>query len=239
VSLTLLLCACDRRGTTHDGFEGTALTELWNTRKLQPGAVQFQSTIVRTGTKALAITLRPGDQVPEERGSVLERAELEEAKRQESTVDTPTRYAFSLFLPSDFPIVPTRLVLAQWKQRCELEQCTPDNPTLAIRYERGELFITHQTGAERRELYRTVKDVRNRWLDFRFEITFSRAARGIIRAWLGDEAIVDYGGVNAYPEGGGYNDRFYFKWGLYRDRMATPMTIYLDEYDKQTLTTPR
>jgi hypothetical protein len=29
---------------------------------------------------------------------------------------------------------------------------------------------------------------------------------------------------------------FYFKVGLYRDRMPAPMTIYVDEYRKEQLT---
>jgi hypothetical protein len=51
--------------------------------------------------------------------------------------------------------------------------------------------------------------------------------------------IVDKKGQTAYPPSGGYQSpgAFYFKIGLYRDRMALPMTIYLDEYGKQPLLT--
>jgi hypothetical protein len=44
-------------------------------------------------------------------------------------------------------------------------------------------------------------------------------------------------GVNAYPASGGYTSdgRFYFKLGLYRDRMPQPMSIYVDEYRKKSL----
>jgi hypothetical protein len=67
-----------------------------------------------------------------------------------------------------------------------------------------------------------------------FLICFSRQQSGQIRAWLNDEEIIDYEGLNAYPEAGGYPGRnqYYFKMGLYRDRMAEPMTIYFDEYAK-------
>jgi hypothetical protein len=51
---------------------------------------------------------------------------------------------------------------------------------------------------------------------------------------------VDYKGATAYPEKAatGYPDPslFYFKMGLYRDLMAEPMTIYIDEYRKVQLT---
>ena len=49
--------------------------------------------------------------------------------------------------------------------------------------------------------------------------------------------VIDHEGVTAYPESGGYAGRgqFYFKVGLYRDRMAEPMTVYVDEYRKKPL----
>jgi hypothetical protein len=75
------------------------------------------------------------------------------------------------------------------------------------------------------------------WLDFRFQIRFSRARSGRIKAWLGDTLVTDHRGVTAYPESGGYARPalFYFKIGLYRDRMSEPMTIYIDEYRKKPL----
>ncbi|MGB7749026.1 MAG: hypothetical protein WBN75_17245, partial [Verrucomicrobiia bacterium] len=60
-----------------------------------------------------------------------------------------------------------------------------------------------------------------------------------IKAWLNDKAVVDYTGVNAYPENAATSypnpGRFYFKMGLYRDLMAEPMTLYIDEYRKRQL----
>ena len=51
--------------------------------------------------------------------------------------------------------------------------------------------------------------------------------------------MVDYKGVTAYPEnvstGYASPSLFYFKMGLYRDVMAEPMTIYIDEYSKRQL----
>ena len=46
-----------------------------------------------------------------------------------------------------------------------------------------------------------------------------------------------YAGATAYAETSGYrkNGVFYFKMGLYRDRMAQPMTAYFDEYRKRLL----
>jgi hypothetical protein len=167
----------------------------------------------------------------------LERAEFQESRRLWSVEDSAYVYSFSVFVPPEFPIVPTRLVIAQWKQYCPVDVCTPDNPTLAIRYQAGELIIALQVTAEKEVLFRTRDDIRNRWLDFRFQIRFSRSQSGRIKAWLGDTMVVDYKGVTAYPASGGYVERgiFYFKMGLYRDRSPEPMAIYFDEYRKQQL----
>jgi SAM-dependent methyltransferase len=144
-----------------------------------------------------------GRLLKKERGSELERAELQELRRLWSMDDSAYEYSFSVFVPQDFPIVPTRLVIAQWKQYCPVDRCTPDNPILAIRYQAGELFIAKQASAEKEVLYRTRDDIRNRWLDFKFQIRFSRSQSGRIRAWLGDTMVIDDKGVNAYPEAGG------------------------------------
>jgi hypothetical protein len=63
----------------YDGFEKPALSAYWQTKKFLPGAVQIQSSVVRAGKSAARITLRSGDQIPQERGSELERAELRES----------------------------------------------------------------------------------------------------------------------------------------------------------------
>lgn len=228
---------CRRNVVVYDDFEKPVLSKYWQTKKFLPGAVQIQSSVVRAGRGAAGITLRSGDQIPQEKGSELERAELREAKRLWAVEESAHEYSFSMFLPQDFPIASTRLVIAQGKHRCPLDECTPGHPTLAIRYEAGELFITKQVAAEREVLYRTADDIRNRWLDFRFRIRFSRTQDGRIRAWLSDRMIIDHTGRTAYPQSGGYEGRavFYFKVGLYRDPMAEPMTVYVDEYRKQRL----
>ena len=103
----------------------------------------------------------------------------------------------------------------------------------------GVLRITHKIGPDQATLYETKAELRNRWLDFKFQIRFSTLADGRIKAWLNNEQIVDYTGVNAYPENAqtGFPNPgwFYFKMGLYRDLMVEPMAIYIDEYRKKEL----
>src|ERR1017187_831 len=212
----------------YDGFETAGLSKVWDTDRFEPGAAK--------------ITVRPRDKFEAGiKGSKdSERDELLEAKKLTSKEDVAYEQSFSMFIPTNFPIVPVRLVIAQWKQNCGgNDNCSDDSPVVAIRYVSGVLKITHQIGLHQTTLFETKAEMRNQWLDFKFQIRFSTNETGRIKAWLGDKQVVDYTGVNAYPENDqtGYThpSRFYFKRGLYRDLMAEPMTIYIDEYRKKEL----
>jgi hypothetical protein len=220
-----------------DDFESDSLQSIWTKEKFIPGALEIQSIHVRSGEKAAKLTLHQGDQIDKEKGSNLERAELREPKSLMAKEDGNYSYSFSLFLPSDFPIVPTRLVIAQWKQNCQSGNCDPNNPVIALRYESGVFRITLQVGPEKTTLYSQTESILNKWMDFRFNIRFSRNQDGRISAWMDNNEIIDYKGVTAYSETFGYpvQGNFYFKLGLYRDQMVQPMTIYIDDYKKQQI----
>lgn len=237
LALAFASVACSTTvGPVVDGFDAASLSDNWSSRKLLPGGLEITSSIVRAGSSAAHFTIRQGDQLPAERGSVLERAEIEEAEHLWSVEDLSYRYAFSLYLPREFPLVPTRVVLAQWKQECPIDACVPDNPLIALRYENGVFFITQQSTATRQTLYQSAADVRGQWLDCDFAIRFSRA-QGRVLASINGARVLEYEGPTAYPATGGYDNapRFYFKAGLYRDSVPETMTSYLDEYRKERM----
>jgi hypothetical protein len=233
-------CQSDKTAPVKDSFESDSVSSIWRKDKYIKGALEIQSARVRSGQKAVKLTLKPGDQISEEKGTIYERAELREPKELMSVEHQKYSYSFSLLLPGDFPIVPTRLVIAQWKQNCEDENCDPNNPVIALRFESGVFRITLQTGPERTTLYSRTETVLDKWQDFRFSIRFSRSVDGQIQAWLNNKEIIDYKGVTAYSEEYGYPHpgNFYFKFGLYRDQMDQPMIIYIDDYLKQQLKAP-
>jgi len=238
-AILISMSSCQSNQMTHiqDNFESDSLSKIWTNDKFIPGALTFQSKYFKTGNKAAMLTIRQGNQIDEEKGTILERAELKESKKLVSKENLNYYYSFSIFLPNDFPIVPTRLVIAQWKQDCKSENCDPDNPVIALRYSSGEFFITLQTGPNKEVLYSQKESILNHWLDFKFQIRFSRNINGVINARLNEKQIIDYKGVTAYSQEFGYTSQgdFYFKIGLYRDTMAQPMTIYIDNYTKQLL----
>ncbi len=228
----------------YDGFEAPTLSPLWEVTRIVPGALTLQSVITRAGHGAVQLTVRANDKF--EAGingdADSERDELLEARRLTSRENTPYEFSWSMYLPADFPIVPVRLIVAQWKQYCgsDTASCSDDSPVLAVRYVDGVLRITQSFGrSEEAVLYEEKRDLRGRWLDLRFQVRFTPQATGRVKAWLDGKQVVDFTGVTANPETAatGYPapSFFYFKMGLYRDVMPQPMTLYLDEYRKRQL----
>ena len=233
--------SCKTRINVYDGFESRKLSRIWDTDRMVSKSLEIQSEIVRKGERAAKITLRTGDIFEEgnAKSAPTERDELEEIGFLESVEHVKYEYQFSLFLPQSFPIVSARLVIAQWKQNCPHgAACSDDSPVVAIRYVAGELYITLRTDSGAITLYKTDDEVRNQWLDFKFQILFSKQSDGEIKAFLNNKEIINYKGITSYTENRGYasKSRYYFKMGLYRDIMSEPMTIYIDEYRKREIT---
>ncbi len=236
LSVSLISCSTEKV-ITSDSFEQDSLSKIWTSDKFIEGGFLIQAEKTRLGEKAAMLQVKQGDQIEEEKGTHFERAELKESKKLMSAEYENYSYKFSLMIPEGFPETDTRLVVAQWKQNCRSGNCDPDNPVLAVRYESGQLFITLQTDKKRQELFRQKKSVLNQWLDFSFDVRFSRKNDGVLLVWLNNQQIINFKGITAYAEKFGYPKpgEFYFKTGLYRDTMKEPMSIYFDEYKKSAL----
>jgi hypothetical protein len=227
----------------HDGFETPSLSSLWETSRFTSGAVEMQSAIVRAGHGAVRITVHSRDtfEAGQNGDADSERDELLEARALTSKENISYEHSWSMYLPPDFPIVPVRLVVAQWKQYCGSEPapCSDDSPVLAVRYIGGVLRITQDLAHKQAVLYEEKADLRSRWLDLHFQVRFAPNPSGRIKAWLDGKQVVDFHGVTANAEdtATGYSSPgyFFFKMGLYRNVMPQPVTIYLDEYRKRQL----
>ena len=240
ITYVIIGTSCRPKINVYDGFESDKLRRIWSTDRMVKGALQIQSNIVRKGHKAAMITLRSDDVYEAGQGESKdsERDELREAYYLLSLENKTYEYQFSLFLPDSFPIVPTRLVIAQWKQICGFNRlCSDNSPVLAIRYVSGKLYITIQSDTTTKTVFKTTDEIRNRWLDFKFKVRFSRQNTGQVTGWLNDKQIIDFNGITCYSSRKGYGKRsfFYFKTGLYRDLMPQPMIIYIDEYRKKEI----
>jgi hypothetical protein len=214
-----------------DGFETETLGPLWNPRFVTPGRVSVQRELVHSGAAALRVEIHEGD-VPMvgSDGAESERTEVEEADGLNPRFGETHEYAFSMYVPADFPIVDTRLVTAQWHQRCLVG--LKRSPIVAQRFRRGVLTITVDSVAGRTTVYRHPKPIRGQWVDLRYRIRFG-LTDGAVAVWLDGVPVVDYTGPLGYPDDAPDVD---FRFGLYRDRMVTPMVIYFDAYRKERLT---
>jgi len=241
VSFLITGMSCHRTEiNVRDDFENPELSNIWSTSRMELHSFKIQSKIVRNGLHAANIAIRTGDVVETATNgnNVSERDELMENWSLWSVEENKYEYKFSIFLPDSFPIIPVRLVLAQWKQFCPIGVCSEYSPVLALRYQSGKIFFTVQTDSVRHTLWKLDDDVRNRWLDFTFQIRFSRKGNGEVDGFLNGKHIINYTGVTSYSETLWYlaiKNRYYFKMGLYRDRIPEPMFIYIDQYAKKEI----
>lgn len=124
-----------------DDFESETLSPIWTTQKLANSALRHISSPTRTDHGAIEISVFPGAQTETGGdGQLTERAELREAPDVRLRMGMESWYAFSFFLPSDFPIVETRLVIASWKQSFK-KPSKDRSPIVSLRYMGGELRV--------------------------------------------------------------------------------------------------
>lgn len=99
----------------YDGLEGKEIGEICSCAKFEDGTVKIQCEIARKGKSALQIEIHKGDSIEQGNATIetREREELLERKEFGPIEDELFSYAFSMYISNDFPIVPTRLVLAQ------------------------------------------------------------------------------------------------------------------------------
>jgi Polysaccharide lyase len=231
---TLLLLASAvvaSAGPVVDGFETGTLGPLW-TPRAEPGRITVQRDVVRSGAFALRLEVREGDVAGVGGdGEATERAEIQLAPPEQWAHFGETHeYAFSMYVPPDFPIVDVRLVTGQWKQTCNV--CSNNrSPIVAQRYRGGQLRMTIETSQGRRTIYRHPEPIQGRWLDLRYRIRF-HLTDGAVAAWLNGVQVVDYRGPLGF---GDDPPDVYFRLGLYRNRMPQPMTIYFDDFRKERL----
>ena len=210
-----------------DDFESGTLSAIWTTGKLPENALRHISSPTRSGGGAIEIRVLPMDKSAiGGDGQVTERAEIREAPHVRLPMGVESWYAFSFFLPSDFPIVNTRLVMARWKQSF-LEPEKDRSPMVSLRYMGGKLRVVVARKRGKRTVYKHKADLRNQWVDMVFRIVPKANNEGALQVWKNGEEIVDYHGALGWAND---EDEIYFKLGLYRDHMNMPMRIIYDRF---------
>lgn len=169
------------------------------------------------GDYGLKVRLNTGDKAK----GKTERAEIQDSKKID--LDKEVWYRIDFKIPIDFPEVDTRMVFWQ------LKQDGGNNPLISMRYRNGKLsvkqrFSYHQISYKQPNSYFFEK---NTWKRLVIQSYISKTKKGFINIYLDDQLIVSYRGETAYSS---QNPKTYFKFGIYRDAMEYPMTIYFDNY---------
>ena len=201
-----------------DDLDG-ALGAIWQLHRVRSDGLAFVTDPTGAPRRVLAITLKPGDMAGD--GGGTERAELSEANAVHLPTGTDVWYAFSLYLPPDFPVQDRRLVIGQWKQDCG-DCVAAHSPAVANRYRGGVFAITIDTAAGRRTLFEDRAEFRGRWHRLVYRLRIVPSPDGLLRAWLDARPVVDYQGPLGFADD---RDSVYFKIGLYRDPLGVPMTL--------------
>jgi hypothetical protein len=136
--------------------------------------------------------------------------------------------SFDFLIPADFPIVDNRLVLAQRKQVAK--DRVNQNPLLAVRFRDGKFWVTKnisgdiEWGKGNEMLWNQIdaKEIMWKRNHIEFDTKFSEKEDGLVKVTLNWKVIGTYEGRfsssnETYPRGKYYDDKFYFKLGLYRD----------------------
>lgn len=85
-------------------------------------------------------------------------------------------------------------------------------------------FVTIETPRGRQTIYRHRQSILGQWQDLRYRIRFAWP-EGAVAVWLNGDRAADYQGPLGYPDD---PPGVYFRFGLYRDRLSQPMSLYLD-----------
>ncbi|MFV2054253.1 polysaccharide lyase [Aliiroseovarius sp. YM-037] len=138
----------DWRQPLFDGFEGpdfAAEGGLYYKKNFEQsaGTVEFQSAEKRTGKGAVKLSVRPISHPDAAEHS--ERAELWERPSLRVPYGQPIWYGFSVKFADPIPQNAHRYLIAQWKREIGPEAVGDFSPFLALRMNRGKLFVTVET----------------------------------------------------------------------------------------------
>ena len=179
-------------------------------RRAAPADVLITDGVIReVGTNLAA----PGDG-----DTQVKRAELDSGHL--ALLGRDAWYAFAFYVPADFPIVDTRLVIGSCKQS------DVPRPITGQRYRNGKHTYTVESHGQKKSY--TLPPIRKAtWVRMVYHMHYATDASGRAEVWMDGHQVVDYKGPTAED---GFKNAFYHKIGLYRDRMAAPMTMLFDDY---------
>lgn len=207
-----------------DNFESETIAAFWlpgnyGSGLYVPTALKISTNYARSGTHSVEVTVHEGDIAsPGGDGKTTERADMDSGHFP--LLNHEAWYGFSVLFPKDFPIVDNRLVFGT------LKQSDVARPLVAQRFRNGRHTFTIESQGQRKE-YKLPKLTLGQWHDVIYHARFAEDKTGLIEVWWDGKQVLSYKGPTAEPK---FKNAFYFKMGLYRDQIKSPMTAYFDNY---------
>lgn len=131
-----------------DGFEGEDFAPeggLYYKKNFEQsaGTVEFQDKVVRTGKRALRLSVKP--LCPVSKPLCSERAEVWERAKLRVPYDRGVWFGFAVKFEDPIPKDDHRYLIAQWKREIDAGAVGDFSPFLALRLNQGKLFATIET----------------------------------------------------------------------------------------------
>lgn len=154
IAAATILCICGEANAGPaaqplvDGFDGQDFSEAGglyyrDNFEQSAGRVEFQSEVMRSGSGALRLSVRPV--CPPADDGCSERAEIWEKTALRVPYTQGVWYGFAVRFADPIPDDDHRYLIAQWKREIGPEAQGDFSPFLALRLRQGKLFATVET----------------------------------------------------------------------------------------------
>lgn len=229
--LSMVFCfavACQTPVSLKDDFKEGTKADFWKSDTHTGNAAVRVIVTDEKGKPSLKFLVKSGDSFT--RGDLREKNERSELYLdQKNNVDQPNVevwYSFGLFVPEDFPITNTRLVMGQWKE-VEWGVSAVNSPVVSNRFQNGEFFIKIKIkGKEKSFPIDNFK--KGTWNKLTYKFVFSQE-KGSVDVWNNNVKALSYFGPTLND-----NVPVYFKCCLYRDHFDQDMSVYFAEFQKSS-----
>ena len=199
------------------GFESEIeVKEKFRLDKIEDHAWQITEDERHFGKKGLKVTINKGDKLFKN----TERSEIQDPLK--ISLDEEVWYRIDFKIPKDFPEIDNRLVIWQ------LKQSGNDNPVIAMNYMDGKLKLRQTFDLNKINYYQPKKAFKDKWIRIVVHARASHSKSGFMNVYMDNTQIVQYKGQTAHQNI--WEQKTYFKFGLYRDVIDIPMHMYFDQY---------
>lgn len=231
----------------------------WQCDKSEPGRIEIQEEneeiIIKMQTKTWDILQINDIQVYDDtlkkdkinnltvEDKASERTEIQDKEKFE--LWKLYRFSFDFKIPENFPIIDNRLVIGQWKQRAS-QNWASNNPIIAQRFRNGKYSIWfNNTGDPKGKKGNTLvgekidaENILGRRIHAEYEIKFSEQKDWYITIKHDGNLIWEFhwktsSSSQEYPVWTYYENKFYFKFGLYKDNYKKRVIELKSEEDNE------